>query len=284
MRKTDSARRYPSTPQPPPFTSAPQVQSIYRIWIYFHIRFFFHSQSITLNDYDNFSHPLFLFFFAQNMPGLLFVRSGLLQIKEQTNRSSAGAFTTLQLFFFCRLGILPSAKGHQLPRLCCTSARPGQKTALTLVIVLHAYFCLRGGWSRWTKTRKLASRSCKEKKKTTQHPRTSCWGQVFPHVTTVKTLLPKFPTHWYRSWREKWIFLYLFFLLISFALFLFSLSLSLAFSLSVYTVSLCFLTRSEFTLLCYELIRWAECDCSPTAMEVYNSVSTGLCVSIQLGS
>lgn len=53
-----------------------------------------------MNDYDNFSHPLFfLFFFAQNMPGLLFVLSGLLQIKEQTNRSSAGAFTTVQLFF-----------------------------------------------------------------------------------------------------------------------------------------------------------------------------------------
>lgn len=33
------------------------------------------------------------------MPGLLFVLSGLLQIKEQTNRSSAGAFTTVQLFF-----------------------------------------------------------------------------------------------------------------------------------------------------------------------------------------
>lgn len=49
------------------------------------------------------------------MPGLLFVLSGLLQIKEQTNRSSAGAFTTLQLFFFLPIRYSAISKRSSAP-------------------------------------------------------------------------------------------------------------------------------------------------------------------------
>ena len=52
------------------------------------------------------------------MPGMLFVLSGLLQIKEQTNRSCAGAFTTLQLeegFFFWAIRYSAISKRSSAP-------------------------------------------------------------------------------------------------------------------------------------------------------------------------
>lgn len=81
-----------------------QVRSIYRNWICFHICSF-HYQSITLNDYDTFFSP---FIFCSEYAWILFVLSGLLQIKEQTNRSCAACLLLYERP--SRWGISPSAK------------------------------------------------------------------------------------------------------------------------------------------------------------------------------
>lgn len=141
-----------------------QVQPIYRNWIYFHVRSV-RSQSITLSDYDNFSPFFYFLFFCSEYAWVLFVLSGLLQIKEQTNRSCA---PRLLLYDWEAFAMRYSAisKGHQLPWLCCTSMRPGQKgkMALTSVITLHAYFCLREVSPPYVVNKEKISPSCPPKK------------------------------------------------------------------------------------------------------------------------
>lgn len=119
VHKTDSAPWYPSTPQPP-FTSALQVQSIYPI--YFRV----HSFWFPKHHFEWFFSSPFIYFFCSEYAWVLFVLSGLLQIKEQTNRSR---MPCLRLYDWEAFTVRYSAisKGHQLPWLWAMRTRAGQK-------------------------------------------------------------------------------------------------------------------------------------------------------------
>lgn len=92
MRKTDSALWYPSTPRPP-FTSAP-------------------ASTVDLSKQNLFSRSFPKL--CSECARVLFVLSGLLQTKEQTNRSRAGCLLLYDSEAFA-LRYSAISKGHQLP-------------------------------------------------------------------------------------------------------------------------------------------------------------------------
>lgn len=128
---------------------------------------------------------------------------------------------------------------------CVRGAGPEGKTALTLVIIIHAYFC----WSEVSSLYALKRRNFLHAKKYLQH----LWI-TFP--------LKNFQLQLKCASQKIWIF------------FVFTLHLLL---LSAFILFV-FLTTSEFTLLCYRLIWWAEYGCTPgqwkfTTQLVLSSVS-----------
>lgn len=151
--------------------------------------------------------------------------------------------TTLRLCFevFCH----QQRSSAPLIVRCVHGAGPEGKTALTLVIIIHAYFC----WSEVSPLYALKRRNFLHAKKDLQH----LWI-TFP--------LKNFQLQLKCASQKIWIF------------FVFTLHLLL---LSAF-IPFVFLTTSEFTLLCYRLIWWAEYGCTPgqwkfTTQLVLSSVS-----------
>lgn len=117
------------------------------------------ASAVDLSEQNLFSHFVFfipeaslwlimiiiftLYIFYSEYAWVLFLLSGLLQIKEQTNRSCA-SYIALQ-----QRGLRSEVFRHQqrssvpLTAPYEREAKPTGKTSLTLVIILHAYCCLK---------------------------------------------------------------------------------------------------------------------------------------------
>lgn len=148
MRKTDSAPWYPSTPRPP-FTSAP-------------------ASAVDLSKQNLFSRsfPKHRFeWFCSECACVLFVLSGLLQTKEQTNRSRAGCLLLYDSQAFA-LRYSAISKGHQLPWLCGVCVGPDLKArhlwrwqSLFMHISVRARLalCMHWNWETFCTRRKIFS-------------------------------------------------------------------------------------------------------------------------------